>query len=168
MANDDDPADDGVKETVGAESGHPAPDTGSGDKADDAGNGDGGGGGTGGGGNGNAGQGGKGTIDLEGEAVVNAANQPPVDLDRGIAPASLPETVREQDTVTFTDHARRNIAYWLLSILSAIILLAFVLLLWALKSGNGTTDKNFEHIGALLNIVFGPVATLVGSAVGFY
>src|SRR4051812_49968607 len=95
MANDDDPADDGVKATVGAESGDPAPDTGSGDKADDAGNGDGGGGGTGGGGNGNAGQGGKGTIDLEGEAVGNAGHQPPRDPGPGIPPPSPPGNRRE-------------------------------------------------------------------------
>ena len=106
-------------------------------------------------------------IDLDRQSVVNAAAKPPVDLDHGIAPLTLPVPVKE-DAPNFTDHARRNIAYWLLGLLSGIIVLAFLLLLWALASGQGHAKENFEYISGLLNIVFGPVATLVGSAVGFY
>lgn len=98
-----------------------------------------------------------------------ASTQNPILLDApGAAlPQSLPQPVAEGKP-TFTDRARITIAYWLLAILTGIIVLSFALLLWALESGNGSTQSNFEHIAALLNILFGPVATLVGSAVGFY
>src|SRR5687768_15681375 len=98
------------------------------------------------------------------------ASQNPIILDDPAAasPQSLPEPIERGKKPTFTDRARITIAYWLLGILTGIIVLSFALLLWALESGKDTTDSNFEHIAALLNILFGPVATLVGSAVGFY
>lgn len=66
------------------------------------------------------------------------------------------------------DSDRRDIAIWLLKILVGVIALSFLALIWALACGAGTTKENFEHIVGLLNIVFGPVVTLVGAATGYY
>jgi hypothetical protein len=79
----------------------------------------------------------------------------------------LPEPI-VQKPENPTDKARKNIAYWLLGILTGIVIASFLLLLWALRSGQGSIDDNFKNISGLLNIIYGPVVTLVGSAVGFY
>jgi len=81
--------------------------------------------------------------------------------------ATLPETVIQKPEDP-TDKARKHIAYWLLGILTGIVVVSFALLLWALGSGHDNTENNFKHINGLLNIIYGPVVTLVGSAVGFY
>lgn len=62
--------------------------------------------------------------------------------------------------------ARRNIAYWLLAILSLLVVLTFIPLYWILFTGGD--DRDFAPLMSILNIVFGPVVTLVGSATGFY
>ncbi len=56
--------------------------------------------------------------------------------------------------------SRRFIAYWLLTILSGILALAWVAILTGLA--------NFQDIQALMTIVFAPVIGLVGAATGFY
>ncbi len=66
------------------------------------------------------------------------------------------------------DGDRRDIAIWLLKILVGVIALSFLALIWALANGAGTTKDNYAHIVGLLNIVFGPVVTLVGAATGYY
>lgn len=66
------------------------------------------------------------------------------------------------------DDARRLIAISLIVLLAAVILLTFWALLWALAAGKADTKTNYEHIAGILNILFGPIVTLVGSATGFY
>ncbi|SRR6266498_383208 len=56
--------------------------------------------------------------------------------------------------------SRRFIAYWLLAILSGILLLAWASVLADLAA--------FEDIEALMTIIFAPVIGLVGAATGFY
>lgn len=64
------------------------------------------------------------------------------------------------------DHARRAIAYWLLAILSGIVVMSFVVFAWALNPYD--SQGNYERLVGLLQILFGPIITLVGSATGFY
>ena len=65
------------------------------------------------------------------------------------------------------DAARRYIAYALIGITAGIIVGAFILAAWAL-SPNASIADNLDTILALLNVVFGPVIALLGSATGFY
>lgn len=66
------------------------------------------------------------------------------------------------------DADRLQITLWLLITMIGVIAASFVLLLWALYAGKGATKDNYEHIIGLLNVVFGPVVTLVGAATGYY
>ena len=86
------------------------------------------------------------------------------------APSELSPSLVKGETVNFTDKARKQIALMLLYILIGILIASFLALLWALEAGKQiqTIEANFQHVVAWLNIVFGPVAALVGSAVGFY
>jgi hypothetical protein len=46
--------------------------------------------------------------------------------------------------------------------------LTFIVLTWSLTVGSADSKSNYDHIVGVLNILFGPVITLVGSATGFY
>ncbi|HYD37942.1 MAG TPA: hypothetical protein VEA60_10035 [Allosphingosinicella sp.] len=65
------------------------------------------------------------------------------------------------------DSARKNIAYALLGITGFIILGGFFLAAWAL-SPSQPISENLKTVLALLNVVFGPIVALLGSATGFY
>lgn len=73
------------------------------------------------------------------------------------------------DSVKANDEARRTIAMMLLRTLVFVILSAFLvlggLLFWADPADPAAANKSLVD---LLNIIFGPVVTLVGSATGFY
>jgi type II secretory pathway component PulJ len=90
------------------------------------------------------------------------------------------------------DRSRRLIGFTLLALLTAIVLGGFAMLMWieaesarALLQGAQTagdverlaavariaaeqSKANAERLALVLNIVFGPVAALVGSVTGFY
>lgn len=90
------------------------------------------------------------------------------------------------------DRSRRLIGFTLLALLIAIVLSGFAMLVWieaeaqrALLQGAQTAGDverlavvariaaeqsraNAERLALVLNIVFGPVAALVGSVTGFY
>ncbi len=61
---------------------------------------------------------------------------------------------------------REIIAVWLVGLLCAVVALAFVALF--LDPEGDALDKRFQHLKALLDVVLGPVVTLVSSAIGFY
>lgn len=93
----------------------------------------------------------------------------------------------EADVVSVVQ-TRRNIGYILLGFLAALILLAFLELIYINASGPVALDKagrvllvggtpvraagddaaDAARLVSLMNIVFGPVITLVSSVVGFY
>lgn len=115
------------------------------------------------------------------EAVFDADGAPP---SRPLAPQiSAAETLGTQTSSALPpptlgagqynrdeqlDNARKRIAYSLLAILAGVIvLIVFVPLVWFLVNRNTDTELA-ELVIQLVNIVFGPVVTLVGSATGFY
>ena len=77
-------------------------------------------------------------------------------------------SIEPYDSNKAVDRARQMIAIWLLVILLIIIAAAFFALIWVFVCSPASGKDNFDHLAVLLNIVFGPVVTLVGSATGFY
>jgi hypothetical protein len=75
-------------------------------------------------------------------------------------PGLAPTPTREYERERHLAESRRFIAYWLLGILSGILILAWGTLL--------TGWVNFQDIQALMTIVFAPIVGLVGAATGFY
>lgn len=66
------------------------------------------------------------------------------------------------------DATRQTITLWLIGLLCAIVGLTFVAL-FARGASTGFTDKDFFHeLKQILDVLLGPVITLLASAVGFY
>jgi hypothetical protein len=102
-----------------------------------------------------------------------ASPAPLLDLDIGdlTPPASaLEPSIRaiRYDPVQATDNARKNIAYSLLAILAGIVIISFLAFCLTLDNSQAGAKDNYDHFLAVLNIVYGPIVTLVGSATGFY
>ncbi|RJG14525.1 hypothetical protein [Massilia cavernae] len=64
------------------------------------------------------------------------------------------------------EKARRNVAYWLVWIVASIIFLAFAYL-WTLPLTRGTREY-VDNLVQVLQIVFAPIITLAGTAIGYY
>ena len=96
----------------------------------------------------------------------------PLDLDAGSTKPVAEEQPRSLEKEPYnqakaTDTARKYIAYWLLAILTGVVALTMVTM--AILIYFDATDKDrFDHLVGVLNIIFGPVVTLVSSATGFY
>ena len=93
---------------------------------------------------------------------------PSVPISLG-GPSTTPTPVvpSEYNPVQAQDSARKNIAYALLGITAFIILGGFVLASYALDP-KAPVSENLKTVLALLNVVFGPIVALLGSATGFY
>lgn len=66
------------------------------------------------------------------------------------------------------DSTRQTITLWLIGLLCAIVALTFVAL-FARGASTGFSDKEFFHeLKQVLDVLVGPVITLLASAVGFY
>jgi hypothetical protein len=66
------------------------------------------------------------------------------------------------------DTTRQTITLWLIGLLCAIVVLTFVAL-FASGASIGFKSKEFiDELKAILNVLVGPVITLLASAVGFY
>lgn len=61
---------------------------------------------------------------------------------------------------------REFIAVWLIALLFLIISLAFTAVF--LDDDPTMLDKRFQHLKSLLDVIIGPVSTLLSSAIGFY
>lgn len=61
---------------------------------------------------------------------------------------------------------REFIAVWLIALLFLIISLAFTAVF--LDDDPAMLDKRFQHLKSLLDVIIGPVSTLLSSAIGFY
>jgi hypothetical protein len=61
---------------------------------------------------------------------------------------------------------REIIAVWLIALLFLVIGLAFTALF--LDDEVALIDRRFQHLKSLLDVIIGPVATLLSSAIGFY
>ncbi len=114
------------------------------------------------------------TLDLE-VGTDSTVDRVEVDTANG-QPVSTPLEV-QYDPQKANDDARRNIAYALLVLL--IIVVAFALVAISivnsqpLDSTNSTiraedAKTDAERLVSVLNIVFGPIVTLLGTATGFY
>ncbi len=96
-------------------------------------------------------------LDLESSTAVPAQSSDTL-------PSSI--TAQPYDQERARDKARENIAYALIAILAGSILATLVLCAWLV--GPYDADGNADRLVRVLNIVFGPIITLVGSATGFY
>lgn len=66
------------------------------------------------------------------------------------------------------DATRQTVTLWLIGLLCAIVGLTFVAL-FARGAATGFTDKEFFHeLKQILDVLVGPVITLLASAIGFY
>ena len=66
------------------------------------------------------------------------------------------------------DLTRQTITLWLIGLLCAIVALTFVALL-ARGAASGFRDQQFFHeLKQVLDVLLGPVITLLASAIGFY
>lgn len=85
------------------------------------------------------------------------------------APSTTPTPIVSEayNSVQAQDSARKNIAYALLGMTGGIIVAGFVLASYAINS-DGPIDENLNTVLSLLNVVFGPIVALLGSATGFY
>lgn len=61
---------------------------------------------------------------------------------------------------------REIITVWLIALFFLVICLAFTAIF--LDDDPGLLDKRFLHLKSLLDVIIGPVATLLSSAIGFY
>ncbi|MBL8541897.1 MAG: hypothetical protein JNK68_16260 [Betaproteobacteria bacterium] len=70
---------------------------------------------------------------------------------------------KKYDVERSTHEARKLIAYWLLGLLTLLVVGAFVGLLGVITDG-----PSFEQLKALVELILGPIITLVSAATGFY
>ena len=61
---------------------------------------------------------------------------------------------------------RETITIWLLVLLCFVVGLAFVVVLYDVDPA--IADKRFEHLKNLLDVMLGPIVTLLSSVIGFY
>jgi hypothetical protein len=107
-----------------------------------------------------------------GGVAVSETNSP-LDLESGPSKAAadaarLPETVAAEpyNPDRARDKTRQNIAYALIAILAGTIVMTMVLTWWLISPADPA--GNAERLVRVVNIIFGPIVTLVGSATGFY
>jgi len=91
--------------------------------------------------------------------------QPAEDFDQwphAVAPSAKPQHIDQEgyDPRPHEDQARRNIAYWLIGLLTLICLATFMTL-WF-------TRIPVEDVMKIVQILLGPVIALVSAATGFY
>lgn len=66
------------------------------------------------------------------------------------------------------DATRQTITLWLIGLLCAIVSLTFVAL-FARGAASGFADKDFfQELKQVLDVLVGPIITLLASAIGFY
>lgn len=85
-----------------------------------------------------------------------------IDLDQGVDEPADAESVRvvDYDPEPARDQVRGQIALYLIAILAAMVVASFLLLYAA--------PWHTERLVTVLQILFGPVTTLVGAATGYY
>ena len=82
-------------------------------------------------------------------------------LELGDVDLSSPEE-KKYDPSKEVDKARKYIAYWLLALLSFLVVFSFISL-WFLNP-----TPTFSDIKALVELLLGPIIALVSAATGFY
>lgn len=96
-------------------------------------------------------------VEVDGEEGSGTKNSPPA-LDRVATEPYNHQKVQEI--------ARKKIAFALVGLVFLIILLSF-LYLWVLPL-SPNTKKYVENLILILQIIFGPIITLAGTAIGYY
>ncbi len=82
--------------------------------------------------------------------------------DEEQAPQLSKPSVEPYDPLRYHDATRSYIAYWLLAILTLLVIGGFALPFWT------TTAIPFANLKSVLDLVFGPIVALVSSVTGFY
>ena len=101
---------------------------------------------------------------LPGDALDLESAEEAISAPSDELPTSI--TTERYDQERARDKAREAIAYALVAILAGTIIATLVLCAWLV--GPYDADGNADRLVRVLNIVFGPIITLVGSATGFY
>ncbi len=108
------------------------------------------------------------------------SNEEPVDLDSYMDPEEVTTAqeaasksgngkkqknygLEKYDPNPGRDDVRKRIAYWLLAIISGIVLVTFVLLAF-----HQALNLQLADIRSILELVFTPTVTLLGAVTGFY
>lgn len=94
-------------------------------------------------------------------------NAPPSPFEAAVGGGGV-EVVSAQDNTgeAAQGRTREIIAVWLLGLLCAIVGLAFTA--YFLTLDGVAPDKRFENLKTLLDVLVGPILTLLSSAIGFY
>ncbi len=77
------------------------------------------------------------------------------------APGLETPSEKGYDPLRYQDTTRSYIAYWLLSLLTVMVLGGFLMLL-------AVPAVTFDNLKSILELVFGPIVALVSAATGFY
>lgn len=99
-------------------------------------------------------------VDGEGENNDQSDSPPSISSSSTIAQTEPYNHQKQQEI------ARRNIAYWLVGIVALIVIMSFVYL-WVLPL-NVNTRRYVDNLILILQIVFTPLITLAGTAIGYY
>jgi len=101
-------------------------------------------------------------VEVDGESSTGRQSETPPSISSSSTIAQTePYNHQKQQEI-----ARRNIAYWLVGIVTTIILLSFIYIFILPLSAD--TKKYIENLILFLQIVFGPVITLTATAIGYY
>jgi hypothetical protein len=106
----------------------------------------------------------------EAELIVNSAGASPAELAKvETRESSTLRTDGYSPQDKARDDTRQTITLWLIGLLCAIVVLSFTaLFMIGLRSKDGFDQSFFTNLKTLLDVLLGPVITLLSSAVGFY
>jgi hypothetical protein len=91
-----------------------------------------------------------------------------LDVTGDVIDSVTPVSVNDYDPDQSRDVTRQTITLWLIGLLCTIIGLTFAAL-FARGASNGFANKEFfQELKQVLDVVLGPVTTLLASAVGYY
>lgn len=95
------------------------------------------------------------------------AAPPPLDADRGWGVhAQVEQPIGDAGDQQSQRGMREIITVWLLGLLCAVVALAFTALF--LDSDAAQQKERYTHLKSLLDVLVGPVVTLLSSVIGFY
>lgn len=97
-------------------------------------------------------------VEVDGEEADAKKSAPPALVDINTEPYNH----QKQQEI-----ARKNIAYWLVGLVASITIFSFVYL-WSLPLEVSSTKEYVANLILILQIIFGPIITLAGTAIGYY
>jgi hypothetical protein len=102
-----------------------------------------------------------GSVDRQENAEIEETLDATVDAGKPAPGLSTPEVAGNYDPGRYQDATRSYIAYWLLGLLTLMVVGGFGMLLIV-------PEVTFDDLKSILELVFGPIVALVSAATGFY